>query len=272
VLECVVNISEGRDRQLFTRLARSCGASLLDVHSDGHHNRSVFTLAGPQVVENTIELTREAIELIDLNDHLGAHPRIGVVDVVPFVPIGPVGYRHPIDLREALEARDQFAHAVSESLALPCFLYGPERSLPEIRRTAFRTLPPDLGPSEPHPSAGACCVGARGVLVAYNVNIAGVDLATTRTIASEVRSTELRTLGFDLGGTMQVSCNLIDPGLFGVEAAYDCIAAAVEKHHGEIHNAELVGLLPAALLEEVDRSRWKELGLNEGSTIESRLH
>ena len=167
VLEAVINVSEGRDPAVIAEIGRASGPLLLDVHSDRFHHRSVFTLAGsPAEVEaSALGLARRAVELLDLTSHVGVHPRLGVVDVVPFVPYGRA-------FSEALAARDRFAHVLAGD-GVPCFLYGPERTLPEVRRQAFVTLAPDLGPIEPHPTAGACCVGARDVLIAYNLVIDG---------------------------------------------------------------------------------------------------
>jgi len=271
MLECVINVSEGRDSAIIERLGRSAGSSLLDIHSDAHHNRSVFTLAGNTVLVDALALTTLAVEQLDLGLHQGVHPRIGVVDVVPFVPLGDAGLVHPMQLDEALRVRDEFARNVSEQLALPCFLYGPERSLPDIRRNAFRQLAPDFGPMIPHPRAGACCVGARGVLIAYNVNVSGVDINTTKLIAKNVRRQELRALGLDLAGSFQISCNLIDPATLGIEQAYDLIDEQVHQFGGEIRGCELVGLMPARVLNQVARQRWEPLGLHKEATLEFRL-
>jgi len=271
MLECVINVSEGRDVALIEHLGRSASSSLLDIHSDIYHNRSVFTLAGSTVLSDAISLTRLAIDQLDLGLHQGVHPRVGIVDVVPFIPLGDDGLVHPVQLGEALRARDQFARIVGEELALPCFLYGPERSLPDIRTSAFSQFDPDFGPKTPHPRAGACCVGARGALIAYNVNIDGVDSKMTKLIAKNVRRRELRTLGLELGETLQVSCNLVDPIALGIEKTYDLIAEQVRELGGKIRGCELVGLLPARVLNEVARDRWEMLGLSEEATIESRL-
>ena len=271
MLECVINVSEGRDVRLIEHFGSRAGSSLLDIHSDIHHNRSVFTLGGATVLSDALALTRSAVDKLDLGVHRGAHPRVGVVDVVPFVPLGDDGFAHPLNLEEAILARDQFARTVGKELALPCFLYGPERTLPAIRRSAFVDLVPDFGPMVPHPSAGACCVGARGALIAYNVNISGVDIATTKHIATLVRSPRLRTLGFALGETLQVSCNLVDPAALGIEQAYDLIAVQVLRLGGAIQHGELVGLVPEQALNAVPRDRWEALGLSREATIEFRL-
>ncbi|MFN2609095.1 MAG: glutamate formiminotransferase [Acidimicrobiales bacterium] len=262
MLECVVNVSEGRRPDVVAALAAAGGRCLLDVHSDPHHHRTVLTLAGGADLEAAVAaVAAEAVRRLDLGDHVGAHPRLGVVDVVPFVPLGDA------TLADAVGARGRFATWAGADLALPSFLYGPERSLPEVRRRAFVDLPPDAGPAEPHPSAGAACVGARGVLVAYNVWLAaGADVAEAREVAAAVRGPSVRALGLDVGGRAQVSMNLLDPGLVGPAAAFDAVAA-----RARVAGAELVGLVPAAVLAAVPEHRWAGLDLAPDRTIEARL-
>ncbi len=263
VLECVVNVSEGRDAGVLQALASAAGDSLLDVHSDAHHHRSVFTLAGdPSAVEaDARSLAAEAVDRLDLRRHAGVHPRLGVVDVVPFVPL------EGSTLGSAVAARDRFLAWAGTELALPGFVYGPERTLPDVRRRAFVDLAPDAGPPEPHETAGAVCVGARDVLVAYNVWLAdGGDVALAGEIARAVRGPSVRALGLDVGGRTQVSMNLVDPMVVGPAEAYDAVAALAEVAGGE-----LVGLLPAAVLDRVPVARWPELDLDRSRTIESRL-
>jgi glutamate formiminotransferase len=261
VLECVVNVSEGRRQDVIDALARAAGGALLDVHADEHHHRSVLTLAGPDVERASRAVTREGVTRIDVTRHRGAHPRFGAVDVVPFVPL----LDEPMTL--AIAARDEFARWAAAELAVPCFLYGPERSLPEVRRHAFGTLAPDVGPDAPHPAAGAIAVGARAVLVAYNLWLADdVDVVVARDVARELRGPAVRALGFDLGGCAQVSCNLVDPVTFGPAEAYDAVAS-----RAAVARAELVGLVPAAVLARTPAHRWAELGLDSSRTIEARL-
>ena len=256
----MINISEGRDDSRLTALAAAAGPSLLDLHHDPHHHRSVFTLAGPDVEDAARALTAEAVARLDLRAHEGVHPRFGVVDVVPFVPLDGTA------IDDAVAARDAFASWAGGELGLPCFLYGPERTLPELRRGAFRTLDPATGPPGPHPSAGACAVGARPVLIAYNLWLAAPDLATAKAIAASVRSPEVRALGLATGDRVQVSCNLIAPELVGPAEIYDLVAA-----QAAVARAELVGLLPATVLSRIPRSRWPELDLGDDRTIEARL-
>lgn len=257
MLECVINISEGRNDVIIDSLAQSCAGDLLDIHSDPDHNRSVFTMVG---VEAPRALALAAITALNLTDHSGVHPRIGVVDVVPFVPL--------VDstMHDAQIARDEFATWAAVELNVPCFLYGTERTLPDIRKNAWTSLMPDVGSHVPHPTAGAMCVGMREPLVAYNLWLENVDLATTRRIASTVRTANIRTLGLQVGAFTQVSVNLIQPMISGPNDVYEAVA-----QHATIHRAELVGLLPASVLANIPRARWEDLDLSVEQTIEWRV-
>lgn len=261
MLECVINISEGRDRNVIGRLVSSCEGALLDLHVDVHHNRSVFTLAATDLQTPARRLASAAIETIDLNTHEGVHPRIGVVDVVPFVPILSTGS----GLGDALVERERFADWFAHEHGVPCFLYGSGISLPEIRRSAFEKLMSHVGPSEAHPTAGSCAVGARMPLVAYNLWL-DEPLTRAKQIAKAVRQEGLRTLGLEVGGSTQVSCNLVDPNRIGPTQAYDLVA-----RHARIRRAELVGLVPREVEEAIPRSRLEQLDVDPSKTIETRL-
>lgn len=252
-----MNVSEGRDGAVIEAIAVVAGAALLDTHADPHHNRSVLTLAGPHVEDAARAVAVEAVRRIDLRQHVGVHPRLGAVDVVPFAPLTGES------LDDAVAARDRFAAWAGEELGVPCFRFGPERSLPDVRRHAFTGVMPDTGGPAAHPTAGAICVGARRVLVAYNVWLAdGVDVATARRVAAEVRGPGLRALGLDVGGRAQVSMNLVDPFRLGPADAYEAVAS-----RAAVAGAELVGLLPASVLEAVPESRWAELDLGRSKTL-----
>jgi glutamate formiminotransferase len=230
---------------------------LLDVHSDVHHNRSVLTLVGEAAPR---AVARAAVAALDLRRHQGVHPRFGVVDVVPFVPLAGS------TLVDAVAARDRFLDWMAAEMGVPGFAYGPERTLPEVRRLAFAELPPDRGPSRPHPTAGATAVGARPMLVAWNVWLAEPDLAGAQRIAREIRGPRLRALGLPVGRRVQVSMNLVEPDELGPAEAWDLVA-----ERAAVAGAELVGLVPRSVLERTDPARWAELDLAEGKTIESRL-
>jgi glutamate formiminotransferase len=270
-LVSAVNVSEGRDTVAIDMLAEACGDLLLDVHRDQDHHRSVFTLSGHQspLLDALHELVRLAVDILDLAGHVGVHPRFGVVDVVPFAPVGSD------DLMAAIEARDRLAIWAGALLSLPCFLYGPmpdggSRPLPEVRRGAFVTVRPDTGPDAPHPSAGAMAVGARRPLVAYNLWVRGLSLPETREVAARIRNPALRTLGLPVRGGTQVSCNLVDPERLGPADAYDLVAAALPAP-GRIERAELVGLVPEAVLTRTPADRFEELDLSADDGLEARL-
>ena len=285
MLECVINISEGRRPEVLAAVAAACGPALLDVHTDADHNRSVFTLAGrtaEEVSEAATELARATIARVDMSGHSGVHPRIGAVDVVPFVPI------EPVPMEEAARAARAWGERVAAELGVPVFFYGPAdpqgRTLPDIRRTAFRERRPDFGSPEPHPTAGALAVGARPFLGAINWElVAGrdgleADVEVARAIAREVRERDgglpgVRALGFALEskGVAQVSMNLIDLTATGVEAAFEAVRRAAEKRGSEVTAVELVGLLPAAELQRCSGDFLAWSGLSSDVTIEARV-
>jgi glutamate formiminotransferase len=257
VLECVINISEGRRSAMIDVIARAAGDDLLDVHSCADHNRSVLTVIGTEAPR---AIARAAVDLLDLRIHHGAHPRFGVIDVVPFVPLDGS------TMDDAIGARDAFATWIAAELAVPAFRYGPERTLPQVRRDAFDALAPDTGPSSPHPTAGAVAVGARTVLMAWNLWLADPDPGLARRIATEIRGPGVRALGLTVGDQAQVSMNLIDPLHIGPAGVYEQVAA-----RGAIRRAELVGLIPEAVLRATDPDRWEDLDLSVDRTIEFRL-
>jgi glutamate formiminotransferase len=253
-LECVINVSEGRRSRTIDALVRAAGPSLLDTHSDGHHNRTVLTLAGDAVEEAARAIARVAVARIDLAEHTGAHPHTGAIDVVPFVPLDD------FTMEKAIAARDAFAVWAEAELELPCMTYGPDgRALPDVRWAVT------AGEIQGHPTAGVCAVGARPVLVAYNVWLKEPDVALAKQIAREVRGPAVRALGLDLGGQAQVSCNLIDPDRVGPAALFDAVAS-----RAAVARAELVGLVPAHVLAAIPPERWPALDLDPSRTIEAR--
>jgi glutamate formiminotransferase len=278
VLECVVNVSEGRRADVMAEVAAACGSALLDVHTDPDHNRSVLTLVGQAnaVREAALALARAAVERIDLSAHSGVHPRLGAVDVVPFVPLDRE------TLAETAEVARAWGERVAAELAVPVFLYGAAdpagRSLPDVRRDGFRERVPDFGPPEPHPTAGAVAVGARKVLVAINCELGTGDVAVARAVARVVRERDgglpgVRALGFALEtkGRVQVSMNLTDLGATGVEVACEAVRRAAVERGGDVTALELVGLLPAAELERCSGEFLAWSGLLPEMTIEARL-
>lgn len=264
----MLNAATGFDQPV-RALAQAAGTSLRDVHRDEVHNRSVFTLINDfdALEADARSLIREAFATLDLRGHQGVHPRLGVVDVVPFVALG-------YDVERAVELRDDTAAWIADSFAVPVFLYGPLpgddwRTLPDIRRHAFSSLAPDYGPARAHPRYGASAVGARGVLVAWNLWIRDITLDEGRRVAAALRSESVRALAFSVGEFVQVSCNVIEPARVRLSDLYDQVRRLAAN--GAIERAELVGLAPRGVLEREDPSRWAELGLSPETTIESRL-
>jgi glutamate formiminotransferase len=271
VFECVINISEGRDVAVLEELSRAAARSLRDRHSDPDHHRSVFTLINDPapLVNDVHQLIDAAYRRLDLRQHQGVHPRFGVVDVVPFVALDPAR------ANDAGRLRDDLARWLADHYQVPVFLYGrledgTTRTLPAVRRTAFSTLAPDVGPAQPPPALGAVAVGARAILVAWNLWLSGVTLEQARDIANAVRRPSVRTLAFEVAEHVQVSCNIVDTDLGRPSRIYDAVLDLL-PNGATIARAELVGLAPTSILEHEDPDRWAQLGLSRESTIESRL-
>jgi len=270
VLECVLNLSEGRDLDRVTRLAQAAGPSLRDLHSDAFHNRSVLTLINPvdELERDVRGLIDATFRLLDLEHHEGVHPRLGVVDVVPFVPLAPA------TMDSATRLRQRTAQWVASTFDVPVFLYGPldgvERSLPFVRAHAFKDLVADFGPALADVHRGAVVVGARDILVAWNLWLSGVSLDEARGLARMARRPGLRALGLQVGDQVQVSCNIVDVEMVTPSQVFDLVKAHLPLT-GAIERAELVGLAPRSVLQKEDRARWAQLDLSEDATIESRL-
>jgi glutamate formiminotransferase len=271
MLECVANLSEGRRGEVVERLGRACGASLLDVHFDPDHHRSVFTLAGPGHEDAEAAARRLALAAADeleLSEHRGVHPRIGAIDVVPFVALGG---STPAD---AVEAARRFADWITRELELPALLYGDadpqRRSLPEVRKLAVS--------AQLHPLLGAVAVGARPVLVAVNCELDRDDVELAHRLAAVVRERDgglrgVRALGFRLASRRraQVSMNLTALEETGVERACMEVRDRARREQAEIQRVELVGLIPGAELARCSDGFREWSGLTDDQTIEARL-
>ncbi len=269
MFECVINVSEGRDVDVLDALAQASGASLRDRHADAFHHRSVFTLINDRatLVPDVRRLIATGLARVDLREHRGVHPRLGAVDVVPFVALSPEPFA------DACTLRDETAHWIATELATPVVRYGPladgtTRTLPDVRRAAKRGDAPDEGPP-PRPERGLVAVGCRPILVAWNLWLRGVSLEQAQALARLVRGPFVRSLAFDLGSYVQVSCNLLAPLSVGPSEVYDLVSERLAD--GATMHAELVGLIPAALLEREAPSRWAQLAIGPHVTIEGRL-
>ncbi|MBI4521961.1 MAG: glutamate formimidoyltransferase [Gemmatimonadetes bacterium] len=278
VLEAVPNFSEGRDVGVVRRIAAaaaSAGAEVLDWSADPDHHRAVVTFVGdPRAVEQgAVAAALVAREAIDLRRHEGVHPRIGALDVLPFVPL--LG----LTLDEAVAS----AHRVGAQLAeagIPVYFYGaasrpPGRQLADLRRGGFESLvggfpngrrpdllPPDWTYPGIHPRWGAACVGARKLLLAWNVYVDGVSLAAAKSMAAGLREANsgfvgLRALALQLPstGAIQISMNLEDPDATSPDAVFEAILCRVSELGGQVQRTEVVGMIPDALVLSTARSR-----------------
>jgi glutamate formiminotransferase/formiminotetrahydrofolate cyclodeaminase len=299
LLECAPNFSEGRDGARVLEIARAAqdaGATLLDVHLDPDHNRSVLTLVGEPdlLVRAVFDAVRRAVSLLDISGHEGVHPRVGVADVVPFVPLAGASRE------DAILAATRLGEMLAGELALPVYLYEwaarreEHRNLADVRTEHARALraglrlEPDLGPGRPHPSAGAVAVGARAPLVALNCYLSSPDLGAARSIAAQVRARGggpegVKALGLELpgAGRVQVSMNLTDLDATPPHEAVTHVARLAAQEGVGLAESELVGLIPldsvlraaaAALrLPELSASQVLELAIQRDRTVHLEL-
>ena len=274
----IPNVSEGRSPEVIGALVEavsSAGVRVLDVHSDGHHHRTVLTATGAShaLVRAAANLADEAIRLIDLRAHEGEHPRLGALDVCPFVP-------HGSEMDEAVETARTAARAILDRTGLPVYLYGAASDrgleLPEVRRGGLDALArrsaelrPDLGPEGIDPARGVVCVGARGPLIAFNVWLdAPVEVA--RSIARALRGPAVRALGMKVGSLTQVSMNLVDPALVGIEEVFESVENEAGPAGATVVGTEIVGLVPARFLPSPD-AKAARLLREPGRSLESEL-
>ena len=284
-LIAVPNVSEGRDAGTIARLTGSveaAGARILGVHSDAIHNRTVITAAaGPPTLVAAMAALARAATAIDLTRHRGVHPRIGVLDVCPFVVDGAA-------VSEAVAAARAAGAAIAEGAGLPVYLYGYAATrpacaeLPALRRGGLarliersaKDLPPDFGTGPIDPRRGVVCVGARDVLVAFNVWLRG-EPGAARDIAAGVRAAlggdGVRALGLDLGdGLAQVSMNLTDPARAGVDVAYREVARRAATAGVRVHATEIVGVPPERYMPDPDAEAARLL-IEPGRSLERAL-
>jgi len=270
IIECVPNISEGRDAARVGEIADAvravAGVRLLDVSSDTSHNRSVLTLVGDAAAIRAavLALFEAAVPRIDLRTHRGEHPRMGAVDVVPFIPLRGASVEECVALSREVGAE------VAGKFGIPVYLYEDSasaenrRNLADIRKGQFEGFAakmqdpawkPDFGPSEPHPSAGVVAIGARPFLIAYNVNLGTSDLAIADRIARAIRHLSggfryCKAMGVSLAdrGIVQVSINMTNFRKTPLHRVFECVKSEAERHGVAIVGSEIVGMTPADAL------------------------
>ena len=291
LFEAVPNFSEGKDAAKISRITEAVGAvsgvRVLGLHSDPDHNRSVLTFAGEEnpVLEGAIALAKGCAAELDLASQTGEHPRMGVLDVLPFVPLEDA----------TMDDAVRLAHRAGEtlgSLGFPVYLYGSaatdqhRRSLPDLRRGGYEGVAsrlenplwkPDYGPQTLDPHRGAVAVGARPFLVAFNAYLDTDDVEVARAVARRIRESSgglpaVRALGFGVGGKAQVSMNLTDLEQTPIPVALEAVRSAAAALGASVESTELVGLAP---LEAVLQSARYYLGLRDldaHQVLESRLY
>ena len=267
IIECVPNFSEGRRKRVIDNIVHSIrsvpGTKVLDVEMDADHNRSVVTFTGNKesVQESSFRAARAASEHIDLTKHKGEHPRMGALDVLPFVPISGATIADCVEVANIVGAR------IGKDLQIPVYMYEaaakrPERTnLENVRRGQFEGLKeailtddsryPDYGPRKVHPTAGATAVGARMPLIAFNVNLKTEDIEVAKAIAKKIRASSggiphVKALGFMLKEKkmVQVSMNLTDYTVTPISKVFMEVKKEAEAHGVEVEESEIIGLIP----------------------------
>ncbi len=294
IVECVPNFSEGRRKEVVAAIADAIaavpGVRLLDREMDADHNRCVLTFIGDRraAAQGAFAGARKAVELIDMNVHRGEHPRIGALDVLPFVPVAGISMADCVELARAVGKR------IADELGVPVYLYEaaatrPDRKdLPNIRKGEYEGLRgeietnpdrrPDFGRPKMHPTAGACVVGARPILIAWNVNLATKDVEIAKRIAKAIRESSgglpaVRAKGFDLAdrGLVQVSMNMLDYHTTSLLRVYEEVRALAAKEGVDIAESEIVGLTPLEPLLEAARAHFKLARFQPSQILETRL-
>lgn len=291
LIECVPNVSEGRRDDVIAALAATIdapGVHLLDRSSDPSHNRTVYTFAGePAPLQAAVlRLVTAAVAAIDLRRHDGVHPRMGAVDVVPFIPL------QDATMADCVALATSTAALVAERLGVPVFLYeeaaatDERRNLAEIRRGGLNGVArrmrepawrPDFGPATPHETAGATAIGARRILIAYNVNLATNRLGVAKRIASAIRASSgglshVKAMGVQLDhGIVQVSMNLTNYRETSMVTVFDVIAREAAVDGVRALESEIVGLAPAEALPPDPKKRLKLREADLDRILETRL-
>ena len=292
LIECVPNVSEGQRLETVAHIADAIGSTsgvrLLNGSSDAAHNRSVFTFVGSSadVQRAVLSMFERAIAEIDLRSHRGEHPRLGAVDVVPFIPLAGS------TMADCVAAARLAGAAIAERFGIPIYLYGeasnnPARKrLEDIRRGAFEGLKdkmsqpgwiPDFGPAHAHPSAGASVVGARRILIAYNINLDSDRLDVAKAIARTVRQSSgglpfVKAMGVRLNpDVVQVSMNLTNYEQTPMHVVFDAVTREAQRLGVAVRASEVIGLVPQAALRDGDVTYLKLDGFTSTQILEHQL-
>lgn len=293
IVECVPNFSEGRDKAVIEGIVDvfrgKPDVKLLDYSSDADHNRSVITAVGtPEAIENAaVEMVKRAMVLIDLNKHEGEHPRMGAVDVIPFVPVKNVSFEETVELSRKVGK-------TIGGLGIPVYMYDKSAVVPQhenlsdCRKGEFEGLSrkmkdpvwaPDYGPAEPHKTFGAVAVGCRTFLCAFNVNLATDDLGVASAIAKKIRFSSgglecVKAIGVELKsrGIVQVSMNLTDYTKTGLFTVFEAIRKESGRYNVEVIGSEIIGLVPSDALVECAASYLKIENYSRSMILENKIY
>ncbi len=294
LVECVPNFSEGRNPSTIEAIRMLVQhhpeVSLLDFSPNADHNRTDLTIIGApdDVKKVALEIALKCVELIDMNKHKGEHPRMGAIDVVPFIPLSEV------TMEECIRLANEFAEEFSRKTQVPCFLYeeaareDSRRNLADVRRGEYEAIKaelgnnperiPDYGPNKAHPTAGATAVGARFFLIAFNVNLGTKDLTIAKNIAKAVRFSSggyhsVKAMGFDIKerGIVQVSMNLTNYQKTPIFRVFETIKNEADRYGVPIIGSEIVGLIPLEALVMADDHYLRFEHFSMDQIIEKKL-
>jgi len=294
LIECVPNFSEGKNKEtietIHNLIKKHKDITLLDFTPDADHNRTDVTLIGtPEAVKAVaLEIALKCVELIDMNKHKGEHPRMGAIDVVPFIPITEVG------IGECVQLANEFAKEFSEKTNVPCYLYEEaakredRQNLADVRRGEYEGLKteigknpdkvPDYGPNKMHPTAGATAVGARFFLIAFNVNLGTINIKIADEIAKVVRHSSggyryVKAKGFEIKerGIVQVSMNLTNYQKTSIFRVFETIKNEADRYGIPVISSEIIGLIPLEALVDVTNHYLQLETFTVDQVLEKRL-
>jgi glutamate formiminotransferase len=294
IVECVPNFSEGRNKKtidaIYNIIKRHKEVELLDFTPDADHNRTDVTIVGsPERVKAVaMDIALKCVELIDMNKHKGEHPRMGAIDVVPFIPVSDV------TMNDCITLANDFAKDLSKKTNVPCYLYEEaakredRKNLADVRRGEFEGLKeeigknpdkvPDYGPNKIHPTAGATAVGARFFLIAYNVNLGTDNIDIAKNIAKAVRHSSggfrfVKAMGFEIKERkiVQVSMNLVNYQKSSIFRVFETIKNEAERYGVPVIGSEIVGLIPLEALTDVTDYYLRLENFKRDQVLEKKL-
>lgn len=293
IIECVINVSEGKNQQVIEAIVnpvkKQSNVMLMNIESDADYHRTVISMLGESeaLYLAVLETCENAIDLIDMNVQQGVHPRIGAVDVVPFIPI------QNASIEDCIQLANRLSLALAASKNIPIFLYAEAATQPDhvhlssLRKMEYEglghalekgELVPDVGPSSPHPTAGAIAIGARFPLIAYNVDVASSDVAIAKRIAKQIRESDGGFLGIKAKGvylasthSTQVTINITNYHQTSIETVFDAVVELSHKFNTKVVSSEIIGLIPKEALAHTSEQHLKLKHSLEGKILDDYI-